>query len=331
MMILKTNFLGNLRPEVRAAAAKDLVQLQRIRSAKAAHRAEQNARWLISLCGVLVALVPIFIGLFLAVKGSGTFLTFGHSFFEFLLSGQWAPNDGEGGGGQVGAAMFLAGSLVTCLEALVIALPFSLTTAICMTEMVAPGTRRLIQPAVELFTGIPSVVYGWVGLMVLIPFLRKFFPMPYGFSVLAAGCVLAVMIFPTITTMAADAIAAVPQSWRDASYGLGATRWETIARVVLPAAKSGIFSGIILGLARAMGEALAVAMVIGQMKVFPTSLLKPASTLTTIIASDMGGAMEGGEYSAALWSMGLLLFLISFVFIYLIHQLGRQVPKGART
>jgi len=328
--MLKTNFLGHLRPEVRAEAEKDLALLQRAKAAKAAHRAEKNAKWLISLCGIGVALVPIFIGLFLLVKGSGTFFTFGHSLTEFILSGHWAPNDGETGGGQVGAAMFLAGSLVTCLEALLIALPFSLTTAICMTEMVQPRTRRLIQPAVELFTGIPSVVYGWVGLMVLIPFLRKFFPMPYGFSVLAAGCVLAVMIFPTITTMAADAIAAVPKSWRDASYGLGATRWETVAKVVLPAAKSGIFSGVILGLARAMGEALAVAMVIGQMKVFPTSLLKPASTLTTIIASDMGGAMEGGEYSAALWSMGLILFLISFVFIYLIHHLGGQVQKGAQ-
>lgn len=116
---------------------------------------------------------------------------------------------------------------------------------------------------------------------VLIPALRHIFPMPFGFSVLAAGIVLAVMIFPTITTMSADAMAAVPKSWREASYGLGATRWETIAHVVLPAAKSGIFTGIILGLARALGEALAVAMVIGQMKVFPTSLFLPASTLTT--------------------------------------------------
>ena len=157
---------------------------------------------------------------------------------------------------------------------------------------------------------------------VLIPFLRSIFPMPFGFSVLAAGIVLAIMIFPTITTMAADAMAAVPKAWREASYGLDATRWETIAHVVLPAAKGGIFTGIILGLARALGEALAVAMVIGQMKVFPTSLFLPASTLTTAISADMGGAMEGGEYSAALWTMALILFLLSFLFIFLIHQLN---------
>ena len=124
-----------------------------------------------------------------------------------------------------------------------------------MTEIATPQRRRLIQPAIELFTGIPSVVYGFVGMTVLIPALRHIFPMPFGFSVLAAGIVLAIMIFPTITTMAADAMAAVPKSWREASYGLGATRWETIAHVVLPAAKSGIFTGIILGLARALGEA----------------------------------------------------------------------------
>ena len=297
-------------------------------AAKRAHRNERAARLVISDCGIGAALVPFIIGGFLFFKGSDTFLLFGHSLMDFLLSGQWAPNDTAAGGGTVGAAMFISGSLMICSLALLFALPFSITTSIFMTEIATPRTRRLIQPAVELFTGIPSVVYGWIGLTVLIPFLRHFFTMPFGFSVLAAAIVLAVMIFPTITTMAADAMAAVPKSWREASYGLGATRWETIAHVVLPAAKSGIFTGIILGLARALGEALAVAMVVGQMKIFPESLLMPASTLTTIIDADMGGAMDGGEYSAALWTMALLLFLISFTFIYIIHRMGNSAAKG---
>ena len=173
------------------------------------------------------------------------------------------------GGGQVGAAMFIAGSLVTCLLSLVFALPVSLTAAIYMSEMATPAQQRFLRPIVELFTGIPSVIYGWIGLTVLVPFLRQIFPMPFGFSVLAASLVLAVMIFPVITTMAADAMLAVPKTWRDASYGLGATRWETIRQVILPAAHRGIFTGIVLGMARALGEALAVAMVIGQMKRFP--------------------------------------------------------------
>ena len=287
-----------------------------------AHRNEKAARTFITICGIGMALVPVLIGAFLFLKGTDTFFQFGHSITEFLFSGQWNPSDTAEGGGQVGAGMYVAGSLVTCALALVITLPLSMASAIFMTEIATPRTRRLIQPAIELFTGIPSVVYGFVGMTVLIPFLRSIFPMPFGFSVLAAGIVLAVMIFPTITTMAADAMSAVPKAWREASFGLGATRWETIAHVVLPAAKGGIFTGIILGLARALGEALAVAMVIGQMKVFPTSLFLPASTMTTAISADMGGAMEGGEYSAALWTMALILFCLSFLFIFLIHQLN---------
>lgn len=295
-----------------------------------AHRNEKAARLIITVCGIGMALVPLLIGGFLFIKGIDTFTLFGHGLSEFIFSGQWNPSDTAAGGGHVGAAMFLAGSLATCILALIITLPICMATAIFMTEIAKPRTRRFIQPAIELFTGIPSVVYGWIGMTVLIPFLRTIFPMPFGFSVLAAGIVLAVMIFPTITTMAADAMNAVSKSWREASYGLGATRWETIFHVVLPAAKGGIFTGIILGLARALGEALAVAMVIGQMKVFPTSLFLPASTLTTAIASDMGGAMEGGEYSAALWTMALALFLLSFLFIYMIHRLNEAADVKGR-
>lgn len=299
------------------------------RTVRRAHCNEKIARYLITICGIGTALVPFLIGAFLLVKGTDTCTLFGHTLGEFFFSGQWNPSDTAEGGGYVGAAMFLSGSLVTCGLGLLLSLPLSLFTAIFMTEIATPRTQRMIQPAVELFTGIPSVVYGWIGLTVLVPFLRAIFPMPYGFSVLAAACVLAVMIFPTITAMASDAMKAVPHSWREASYGLGATRWETIYHVVLPAARSGIFTGIILGLARALGEALAVAMVIGQMKVFPTSLFLPASTLTTAIASDMGGAMEGGEYSAALWTMALILFALSFLFIFMIHRLNHAVDlKG---
>ena len=143
-----------------------------------------------------------------------------------------------------------------------------------------------------------------------------------GFSVLAAAIVLAVMIFPTITTVAIDAIQAVPHEYREASLGLGSTRFQTISKVVLPACKKGIFVGVILGLARAFGEALAVAMVIGKTRAFPKSLLYPTSNLTAAIAADMGNTADGGEHNLALWSMALLLFLISMFLIFLIHKLG---------
>ncbi len=300
-----------------------------LQHAAAIHHRELLATTGVKLCGFTAALLPFCIGLFLFMRGSETFLVFGHSLQEFLFSGQWAPSDTASGGGQVGAAMFISGSLVICLLALLFALPVSLAAAIYMTEIASPSSRRYVQPFIELFTGIPSVIYGWIGLTVLIPFLRKFFTMPFGFSVLSASLVLATMIFPVITMMASDAMMAVPKSLRDAAYGLGATRWEIIRTVVLPSARTGIFTGIVLGLARALGEALAVAMVVGQMKVFPTSLFLPATAMTTVIASDMGSAMEGGEYNAALWTLALLLFVISFILIFIIHHVGKKRLKGA--
>ena len=193
------------------------------RTVRRAHCNEKIARYLITICGIGTALVPFLIGAFLLVKGTDTCTLFGHTLGEFFFSGQWNPSDTAEGGGHVGAAMFLSGSLVTCGLGLLLSLPLSLFTAIFMTEIATPRTQRMIQPAVELFTGIPSVVYGWIGLTVLVPFLRAIFPMPYGFSVLAAACVLAVMIFPTITAMASDAMKAVPflagsilWSWCDA-------------------------------------------------------------------------------------------------------------------
>jgi phosphate transport system permease protein len=132
------------------------------------------------------------------------------------------------------------------------------------------------------------------------------------------------MIFPTITTVAADAIRSVPLDFRRAAYGLGSTRWQVIYRVVVPAASPGIMTGIILGLARAFGEALAVAMVIGKTRAFPADLLSPTNNLTAAIASDMGNSSNSGEQNLALWTMALLLFLISMLFIFLIHLLSRK-------
>ncbi len=258
-------------------------------------------------------------------KGSGTFTTYGHSIFEFLFSSDWSPVDSSKGGGSVGAAIFIVGSVSTCGLALLIATPFSLAAAIFMSEISPKLGTRFFRPAVELFVGIPSVIYGWVGLTTLVPAIRDLFDLNVGYSVLAAGIVLAIMIFPTITSVVTDAIKSVPNDYRKAAYGLGATRWQVIYQIVMPAAKPGVFTGIIMGLARAFGEALAVAMVIGRMRAFPTSILSPTTNLTAAIASDMGGSMDGGEYNTALWTMALLLFLISLLFIFIIHRI---VGKG---
>ena len=291
---------------------------------------EYGWRGIATLCGMFVIILTIVIGAFLIYKGSDTFLKFGHTLWEFLGSAEWNPADNADGGGAVGALIFIVGSLSTCALALLIAAPFSLGSAIFITEISKKYGERFYRPVVEIFAGIPSVVYGWVGLTVLVPFIKTVFHRQVGHSILAAGIVLAVMIFPTITSVSADAIAAVPNECRNAAYGMGSTRWQTIYRVVIPAAGSGIISGIILGLARAFGEALAVAMVIGQTTALPTSIFSTTKTLTTEIASQMGNAMEGGEMKSALWTMALLLFLISLLFISLIHHFSNKKEGGEK-
>ncbi|MET0017608.1 phosphate ABC transporter permease subunit PstC [Oscillibacter sp.] len=283
-------------------------------------------RSIVTICGLFVIALTVSIGAFLIFKGTGTFARYGHSVLEFLFSSDWSPMDsGTKSGGGVGAAIYICGSLLTCGLALLIAAPFSLAAAIFITEISPKLGARLIQPAVEIFVGIPSVVYGWVGLTVLVPFIRDTFHAPMGgYSVLAAAIVLSVMIFPTITTVAADSIRSVPVMYREAAYGLGSTRWQTIYNVVVPAAAPGIITGIVLGLSRAFGEALAVAMVIGKTRAFPAGLLYPTNNLTAAIAADMGNSADGGEQNLALWSMALLLFLISILFIVVIHGVGKK-------
>lgn len=288
---------------------------------------EYGWRGLSVFFGLFVIALTIIIGAFLIYKGSDTFLVFGHTLWEFLGSAEWEPVDNAEGGGAVGALIFIAGSLCVCGLALLIATPFALGSAIFMTQISPRIGEKFYRPVVEIFAGIPSVVYGWVGLTVLVPAIRVVFDRQVGHSVLAAGIVLAVMIFPTIASVSADALGAVPATCRDAAYGLGSTRWQAIWRVMVPAAKSGIVTGVVLGLARAFGEALAVAMVIGQTTALPTSIFSTTKTLTTEIAAQMGNAMEGGELKAALWTMAALLFLISLFFIVLIHLVSDRKEK----
>ena len=165
--------------------------------------------------------------------------------------------------------------------------------------------------------GIPSVVYGWLGFSILLPLIKGVFG-GIGFSLLAGIIVLSIMILPTIASISADAVKVVPGSFMEASYGLGATRWQTISKVIVPASKGGILTGIVLGLARAFGEAMAVQMVIGNTLKLPNGLLSPTSTLTSILAMEMGNTASGSAWNDALWSMALLLLIISFIFIFVI-------------
>ena len=292
-------------------------------------RKEYLGRGIVTASGFFIIALTLAIGVFLIVQGTGTFTQYHHSILEFLFSSEWAPVDSVAGGtGKVGCAIYIAGSLMTCGLALLMVTPFAVGAAVFMTEIAPKAGTKIFQPAIEMFVGIPSVVYGWIGLTVLVPFIRDTFHARMGgYSVLAASIVLAIMIFPTITTVAADSIRSIPQYYRKAAYGLGSTRWQVIYQIVLPAAKSGILTGIILGLARAFGEALAVAMVIGKTRAFPKNILSPTNNLTAAIAADMGNSASGGEQNMALWTMALLLFLISLLFIFIIHRIDAAGKK----
>jgi phosphate transport system permease protein len=284
----------------------------------------------LTIIGLLIVLVTLSILLFLTWKGLSTFTAHNTSIIDFLFGSRWDPAMEYGQqSGPGGSAIFIFGSLsVSCL-ALVIATPFAVACAIFIVEISPKLGNRFLQPAIEIFVGIPSVVYGWVGVSVLCPFIASLFGMPFGGeSVLAGGIVLAVMIFPTITTVSADAIRSVPQEYTEAAYGLGATRWQMVSSVRLPAAKSGVLTGVILGLSRAFGEALAVSMVIGGRLAFPKGFLSQTSTLTTQIASGMGSSADGTQWTDSLWSMALVLFIISFLFIAVIRLIGRKKKEG---
>ena len=291
---------------------------------KSKRKSELIGKSYTTACGMLIIILTLSIFFFIASKGVATFTTDHVSIFDFLFSSTWAPEKiGSRGQPYVGAAIFIAGSILVSIFAVLVSTPISICSAVFMTEISPKLGEKFLRPAIELFAGIPSVVYGWIGLSILVPFLRNTVG-GLGFSLLAAGIVLTIMIFPTIASVAADSLRVLPSDYREAAYALGATRWQTIKGVLIPAALPQIFTGVVLGMARAFGEALAVQMVIGNSIKFPQGLTDPTITLTSIITMDMGNTVAGSAWNNALWSMALLLLLISFGFIILIRRISKR-------
>ena len=271
-------------------------------------------------CGILIVVLTISIILFVTEQGLHTFTVDKFPLLKFLFSSKWTP---DADSPQFGTAIFIVGSILVSVGAVLISAPISIALAIFINFISPDIGTKVIQPALELFVGIPSVVYGWIGFSVLLPLLKIGFG-GIGFSLLAGILVLSIMILPTIASLSVDAIKIIPADYVEASYSMGATRWQTISRVVLPAAKNGMLTGIILGLARAFGEALAVQMVIGNSIRFPSGLLSPTATMTSILTTDMGNTTAGSAWNDALWSLALLLLIISFLFILIIKFVSRR-------
>jgi phosphate transport system permease protein len=239
---------------------------------------------------------------------------------HFFFGADWTPyaNPPDFAAGGV-----ILGSILVVGIAILIAAPLSIGAALFLEQTDKVIGERLLRPVLEVFVGIPSVVYGWLGLTTLVPVIRNINQGGTGQSVMAAALVLSIMIVPTVTTLSADAIRSVPGSLAEASYALGATRWQTIWRTILPAARAGITTGIVLGVARALGEALAVAMVIGNVPKLPGQLLGPASTMTTVISADLASRALNPDLNNALYTLGLLLLMISLALIIIIRYVSR--------
>ncbi|MCI5942658.1 phosphate ABC transporter permease subunit PstC [Lactobacillus sp. AN1001] len=272
----------------------------------------------------LIVGVVLAIFLFVASKGIATFTQNKASLVEFLTGSEWNPGaNGPNGRPLVGALPMILGSFGVTLLAALFATPFAIGTALYMTELSSKRSQKFMQSVIELLVGIPSVVYGFIGLTVVVPFVRDHFG-GSGYGILSGAFVLFVMVLPTITSMTVDSLRAVPKYYKSASLALGATEWQTIYRVLLRAALPGIMTAIVFGMARAFGEALAVQMVIGNATLLPESLLAPASTLTSVLTMGIGNTVMGTVSNNALWSLALVLLLMSLIFNIAVRFISRK-------
>lgn len=275
-------------------------------------------------CIGLIILLVTCILYFIASKGLATFTKDHVRVLDFLTKSNWNPGATDAQGHpDVGALPMIVTSFSVTLLAALLATPFALGVAIFMAEFSSKNGSKILQPVIELLVGIPSVVYGFIGLSVIVPFIRGIFG-GTGFGILSGTLVLFVMILPTITSLSVDSLKSVPLYYRQASLALGAKRWQTIYKVILRAAVPGILTAIIFGMARAFGEALAVQMVIGNAALMPKNLISPASTLTSKLTTDIGNTVMGTLPNNALWSLALILLLMSLVLNMLVKFIGKR-------
>jgi phosphate transport system permease protein len=212
---------------------------------------------------------------------------------------------------EFGMLPLIVGSLVVTLGAMAVCVPIGVGTAMYMHELASVRQRAVLKPAIEILAGIPSIVYGFFGMVVVAPFLQDLLHIPTGLCAFTASLMLGIMATPTVASLSEDALSFVPQSFREASLALGANRWQTLTKVVAPAAGSGISTAIILGMGRAVGETMTVLMVAGGAAVIPKSPFDPVRPMTSTVAAEMGEAVMGSLHFSALFAIGLILFIIT--------------------
>ncbi|MGM9922809.1 MAG: phosphate ABC transporter permease subunit PstC [Bacillus sp. (in: firmicutes)] len=290
------------------------------KSNKKKYMLEKLSERIFLICALLSVISLLLIIGFVFYKGSHPFVAEGYSFIDFIFGMDWVPSED-----RFGIFPMIVASLFATLGALVIGVPVGLLTAIFLAEIAPKSVARIISPAVQLLAGIPSVLYGVFGLAIIVPFLQDHLGLAKGQSLLAVIIVLAIMMLPTIVTVAETAIRAVPKTYREGSLALGASQIETIFKVIVPAAKSGIMAAVVLGLGRAIGETMAVILVAGNSLILPASLTDSVRPLTTNIALEMGYAF--GTHQEMLFATGIVLFsfilLLNFVLMKIASKGGK--------
>ncbi|MCE5200475.1 phosphate ABC transporter permease subunit PstC [bacterium] len=276
----------------------------------------------VTLNGAIAIIFVVLIMAFLLMDGLPTFRSV--SAWKFLFGRDWYPLSE-----QFQTLSLILGSVVVTLGAVVIAVPIGIAAAIYLAEIAPLRVREILKPMVEVLAGIPSVVIGFIGMIVLSPWIKNVFDLPTGMTALTGSVMLAFMAMPTIISISEDAIIAVPRDYNAGSLALGATSWQSIIGVTVPAAKSGIIAAVMLGIGRAIGETMTVLMVTGNAAVIPHSFIQPVRTMTATIAAEMGEVAQGTPHYYSLFAIGLVLFAMTFL-INLIADLALQGTRVRR-
>jgi phosphate transport system permease protein len=276
----------------------------------------------IRLSGLLVVIFVFLIFLFLLRDSLSLFREYPVS--KFLFGTRWLPISEPP---QFGVIPLLLGSIYVTAWAILICVPLGVASAMFIAEVAPKALKHVLKSLVEILAAIPSVVLGFLGIIWLGPFLRNTFHLPTGMCGLTGSLLLAFMALPTIISISEDALTGVPRTYREAAFGLGATRWQTLWRILLPAAAPGILAAVMLGIGRVVGETMVVLMVTGNAPVMPTSILQALRTLTATIAGEMGETVGGSEHYFALFAVGLVLFAITFSINFVADLFLRRARK----
>lgn len=274
-----------------------------------------------------ISAVVFIVGIFVFIAREGlTFVFARFDFVEFFTSIRWAPTSSNNT--TYGALALIVGTASVTGMAMLVAIPFSIGAAIYISEFATGRTRETLKVLVELLAAIPSVVWGFIGLTIVNGLIIELFDVPIGLNVLNSGIILGLMAAPIMTTIAEDALKAVPDRYREAAEAMGATRWQVIRKVVLPAAKNGLVSAVLLGVGRGFGETMAVLMASGHSINLPTSPFDSVRALTATIAAELGETAVGSDHYGALFTLGLFLFVITFLINLTADLIVRGIRKG---